>query len=379
MTRLVIVANSIEELGGAQRVVHVLAQGLALRGFDVDLVGIAPASHGHRYVDEPAFRSTTLMGRPWPPPPSERPARPWRRADARTRNERDALRAEAAAGLSQVLHDGESGVVICAQLWAMELLTEVDTSGWPVIGQYHSSFEAAAGGRDLGRITSLYPDIARFLLLTPQDAERFRRLGMNNTGWMPNPLAVWPADPATPERSRTVLYLGRLSSEKGPGFLLDAWESIADRHPDWTLRLVGSGPDEAKIRARVDRMAAAGTSVVLDPPVADVVPVLREAGILALPSLTEGLPLSLAEAMACGLPTVSTDCSDGVRLLTLDGAAGVVVPRADPVAMGQALSALMSDARARADLGVRARAAVADYRLDPVLDRWERVIAEVLR
>ena len=126
-------------------------------------------------------------------------------------------------------------------------------------------------------------------------------------------------------------------------------------------------------------MAAAGTSVVLDPPVADVVPVLREAGILALPSLTEGLPLSLAEAMACGLPTVSTDCSDGVRLLTLDGEAGVVVPRADPVAMGQALSALMSDARARADLGVRARAAVADYRLDPVLDRWERVIAEVLR
>ena len=202
---------------------------------------------------------------------------------------------------------------------------------------------------------------------------------MNNTGWMPNPLAVWPEEPATPERSRTVLYLGRLSPEKGPVFLLDAWEAIADAHPDWTLRIVGSGPDEAQVRARAAAMASAGARIVVEPPVADVVPVLREAGILALPSLTEGLPLSLAEAMACGLPTVSADCSDGVRLLTLDGEAGVVVPRADPEAMGQALSLLMSDARARADLGVRARAAVAPYRLEPVLDRWESAIAEVLR
>ena len=77
--------------------------------------------------------------------------------------------------------------------------------------------------------------------------------------------------------------------------------------------------------------------------------------------------------------TLDITGANSLRLLTLDGEAGVVVPRADPVAMGQALSALMSDARARADLGVRARAAVADYRLDPVLDRWERVIAEVLR
>ena len=70
---------------------------------------------------------------------------------------------------------------------------------------------------------------------------------------------------------------------------------------------------------------------------------LRRSSLLALPSLTEGLPLSLAEAMALGLPCVATDCSAGVRLLTEDGRAGRIVPRADAAALAAALDELMSD------------------------------------
>jgi glycosyltransferase involved in cell wall biosynthesis len=379
--RIVIMANNIDEVGGAQRVVHVVAQHLGMRGYSVDLVGVAPHSPRHEYVADPAFRRFTLMSSEWPSPPRDSRLVTRLRPSVRGLiSRRAALREEAVVRLGEVLADGPPGIVVTSQLWAMEHLAEVPHEDWAVIGQYHSSYEAAAAGRDLPRALELYRDVDLFTLLTSEDAERFRRAGLNNTAWLPNPLAFWPVDavdPAGPER--TVTYLGRLSSEKGPRFLVEAWGLLADRHPGWRLRIVGSGPEEAAIRAQVAALAAGVDRVDLLPPVADAEAELRRSSLVALPSLTEGLPLVLAEAMALGLPCVATDCSAGVRLLAEDGATARIVPRADPAALAAALDELMSDPAERASLGARARTSVARYRADGIIDQWEALIARVLR
>ena len=357
-----------------------MAQGLAERGYAVDLVGLAPHPARHEFVREPAFRRFTLMSQEWPAPPrDDRLLTRWRPSTRSRLRARVDLHREAVAGLADVLADGPAGIVVTAQLWAMEHLAEVPHGDWRVIGQYHSSFEAAAAGRDLDRAVSLYRDVERVTLLTPQDAERFQRAGLENTLWLPNPLAFWPVDVAKPADSRTLLYLGRLSVEKGPGFLVEAWGRIAERHPQWRLRIVGSGPEERAVRRRIEALPAGRERVDLLPPVADAEAELRAAGVLALPSLTEGLPLSLAEAMACGLPCVATDCSDGVRLLAEDGRAARIVPRADVDALAQALDVLLGDHDLRVDLGARARAAMEPYRADRVLDQWEDLLARTLR
>ncbi len=217
-------------------------------------------------------------------------------------------------------------------------------------------------------------------LLTPADADAFRRAGLNNTGWLPNPLAFWPDAPVTPaDRPPVVTYLGRLSVEKGPTFLLDAWAQVADRHPQWRLRFVGTGPEEGAVRARAAALPAGADRVEFAGAVTDSEEQLRGSGILALPSLTEGLPLALAEAMAMGLPCVATDCSAGVRLLARDGSAARLVPRADPDALAVELDRLMGDPGQRAALGSLAREAVLPYRAPAVLDQWEGLLAATLR
>lgn len=379
--RIVIMANTIDELGGAQRVVHVVAQHLGQRGYPVDLVGVAPHAPRHEYIADPAFRSFTLMPAEWPAPPRDaRLVTRLRPSVRRLIARRTALRQAAVDRLAEVLADGPPGIVVTSQLWAMEHLAEVPHADWAVIGQYHSSYEAAAAGRDLSRALALYRDVDLFTLLTPADAERFRRDGLNNTTWLANPLAFWPAEPADPVGDgRTVTYLGRLSQEKGPRFLLEAWGLVAGRHPDWRLRIVGSGPEAKAVRTQVAALPAGADRVDLVPPVTDAEAELRRSSVLALPSLTEGLPLALAEAMALGLPCVATDCSAGVRLLAEDGAAARIVPRADAAALAAALDELMSDAGLRASLGGRARTAVSRFQADTVIDEWEDLIARVLR
>lgn len=369
-------ANTIDEVGGAQRVVHEVAQGLALRGYPVDVVGIAPYSPVHEFISDPAYRRFVLMSDAWPPPPAA-DADPLQ-AQAR-RADRDRLAAEAVVSLEEVLADGPVGVVVTAQLWAMEFLAQVPHEQWAVIGQYHSSFEAAAGGRDLARAVTLYADVDVFTLLTPADAEQFRRQGLNNTTWLPNPLAFWPPDPVSPLVPGLVTYLGRVSAEKGVSVLVEAWGRIAARHPDWRLRLVGSGPDEKAIRAAVAALPEGADRVEMVPPVLDAEAELATAGVVVLPSLTEGLPLVLMEAMALGLPCLATDCSAGVRMLSHDGRAARLTARGDAGALASDLSALLDDGAEREVLGQRARAAMAAYRADSVLDRWEQLLVDVLR
>ena len=258
----------------------------------------------------------------------------------------------------------------------METVARTPHAGWAVIGQYHSSFEAAAGGRDLARSLQLYRDVDLVTLLTPTDAQSFQLAGLNATSWLPNPLAFWPEEPADPSREGVVTYLGRMSPEKGVSFLLDAWNAVASLHPGWRLRLVGSGPDEPALRRQAASMEC---DVEFSAPVVDAMTVLRESSIVVLPSLTEGLPLVMAEAMAMGLPVIATDCSAGVRLLGEDGRAACIVPRGDAGALAGALGALMSDGADRQRLGALARTSVSAYRLDAVMDRWEAMLVDVLR
>ena len=371
MTRIVVCANNIDELGGAQRVVHVLASGLLARGHDVLAVGITPFEPAHHGDDGCPRR--ILMSKVWPA------------KTAQNERARAALRAEAVSGMADILTSGpdEPSVIITAQVWAMEILSDALAglspavrSRWSVIGQYHGAFAAAASGRDLSRVLRAYSPVAVFTALTPEDGAAFTRAGLNNVRPMANPLAFWPEEVSdlTKRQRRSLLYLGRLSAEKGVDLLIDAWSLVADDHPDWTLSIVGDGPQLESLQAQALSLAGADR-IEWKPPTISPQDVLRESDLLVLPSRTEGLPLVLAEAQASGVPVVATDCSSGVRQLVGDW--GALVPRGDSRALAQGLGAAMGDQAWRVECGGRARTAMRRYRLDSILDEWEVLLARV--
>lgn len=370
MTRIVLCANNIAELGGAQRVVHLLADGFHRRGHDVLAVGITPYADPHSYQGE--YEQQTLMSDIWP------------KKAPQTERTRSQLRSAAVSGFVEILReaDEEGGVIITAQVWAMEILADALAAVspqvrecWRVIGQYHGSFAAAASGRDLGRILRSYSKVAVMTALTDEDRAAFANAGLNNVRSMPNPLAFWP-ESVSSDGEFNLTYLGRLSEEKGVDLLLDAWSLVADRHPRWQLRIVGDGPESEALRLQARDLAGADR-ISWEPFTELAQEVLMGSDLVVLPSRTEGLPLVLAEAQACGVPVVATDCSSGVRQLVGDW--GRLAIRGDSRDLARALDQAMGDPGWRRTAGLRGREAMETYRIDRIMGRWENLIEQVRR
>jgi len=180
-------------------------------------------------------------------------------------------------------------------------------------------------------------------------------------------------------RPPVVLTVARLVPEKGIFDLLEAFALVRSRRPA-VLRIAGAGPSAQDLRRRVGLL---GLEACVQLPGYVVGPALdlvyRDAAIFALPSYFEGFPLSVMEAMAYGLPVVTTPirgCADALRA----GENAVFVPAGDPEALAGALSQLLDDPAARARMGAANAARVGDFAPRMVLPRYldilRRAVAE---
>jgi glycosyltransferase involved in cell wall biosynthesis len=148
-----------------------------------------------------------------------------------------------------------------------------------------------------------------------------------------------------------ILAVGRLAEPKDALTLVRALAAVPGRA--FTALLVGDGPDRPSVEAEVRRLGLQD-AVTLAGTRDDVPELLARADVFALSSRSEGAPLSILEAMAAGLPVVSSRVG-GVPELVVDGETGLLVPPGDPAAMADALGRLVADADLRWRLGAAGR------------------------
>lgn len=372
-----LVANNVEELGGAQRVTHNLAAMLHDAGHRVRVIGIQHAAVPHDYGprDYPVL---TLNEEKEPLPPEARGLRARLDPKVRAAQRRHEQAHQAAVDrLSAVLAEVDDGIVVVMQIWSMGWVADADTSHLRVIGMSHESFDATLASTRWERVNRYYRDVDLMLVLTQRDAERFEAEGFNNVGVMHNPLSFYP-EKVSDLSAPVVVAAGRYAPEKGYDRLIDAFARVAPGHPDWELRIFGHGPLEKRLRSQAEKLGLADR-VTLPGLAGSIEEELRAASVFALSSIHEGLPMALAEAMACGVPCVAFDCAPGVREIVTDGADGIVVPPRDVGALAEGLARLMSDPDLRARYGAAARENVRRFAPDAILAQWEDVFALVER
>ena len=197
-----------------------------------------------------------------------------------------------------------------------------------------------------------------------------------------------------PREALLLCSVGRLVRDKGHSYLLQAFAQGLDRWPTAHLVLVGEGPEETRLRDDTSRLRLDGRVHFLGFR-ERVAAVLKCCDVFVLPSLEEGFPVTVLEAMACGLPVVASDVG-GVADVVERGRTGLIVPAAErwgggvrdaahadlaarPVeALRDALAALVADASARARMGRDGRRRVeSHFSLDHVVASLETLYREL--
>jgi glycosyltransferase involved in cell wall biosynthesis len=166
------------------------------------------------------------------------------------------------------------------------------------------------------------------------------------------------------ERPPRILAVGRLVEKKGFADLVDACRILAERGCDFGCEIVGAGPLESELRARIDRLELSERVELTGPrPQNRVKEHLCAAAVFAAPCVVgsdgnrDGLPTVLLEAMALGTPCISTDVT-GIPEVLRDGKTGRLVPQHDPEALAAALERMLADPVERVGLARRARALI---------------------
>lgn len=196
---------------------------------------------------------------------------------------------------------------------------------------------------------------------------------------IPNPVVVPPERNAAFRKRGTLLFLGSIGQRKGCYVLLDALATIKSKHPDVRLLCGGDGDHESFLREASKRGLDQNVQLLGWVVGAAKRRLLARSTIFVLPSYSEGLPMALLEAMAAGMPVVSTPVG-GIPDAIRDGIDGLLVPPGDATQLAQAIDRFLSDAELRNKLGASARArAIEHYGLDQVVDRIEVMYGDVAR
>lgn len=190
---------------------------------------------------------------------------------------------------------------------------------------------------------------------------------------IPNAAPPLPAVPSRREH-KVILAAGRLVRAKGFDLLLRAFVPLAAEHPDWTLRIFGSGARRDRLQSMIAGLGLTGRAE-LRPKTPDLPAEMARASIYVLSSRREGMPMVVIEAMGMGLPVVSFDCPHGPAELITSGADGLLVPAGDVDALTAALRKLITDPELRDRLGDRALRSARSHDMERVGPRWSRLIA----
>ena len=191
---------------------------------------------------------------------------------------------------------------------------------------------------------------------------------------VPNPIS---AD-AIPERFeghriKKIVAVGRLDLQKNFKMLINAFSRLPERFSDYTLEIYGGGPLENELREQITSIGLEKKAFLMGVR-KNVMHYISDSALYVMSSDYEGFPNALAEAMATGLPVISTDFSTGVAKDLVGAENGIVIPVGDEDALVDAMTKILSDEGAWDDMSRSNRKLLDELSEENVMKLWYEVL-----
>lgn len=185
-------------------------------------------------------------------------------------------------------------------------------------------------------------------------------------------------EPYRGERKKTIVTAGRLTEQKNHKLLIQAFAKISPHFPNYQLVILGDGPLKDQLMSAIEELGVK-ERVLLPGYTTNIGDKIKDASLFALSSDFEGMPNALMEAMALGLPCISTDCDGGgAKFLIENEKNGLLVPKGDVEALSEAIRKMLSDKEFAEQCGREAHKICERLAPEKIYGEWEQFIKDVV-
>lgn len=176
-----------------------------------------------------------------------------------------------------------------------------------------------------------------------------------------------------------IVSCGRLEESKNFRMLIDVFAELSGKYSTVELLIYGEGSLKGDLQKQIKELGME-EKIFLMGATENIPEVLSNASIFVLSSMSEGMPNALMEAMAVGVPCVSTDCPCGGPGMLIDsGKNGILVENNNPLALAEGMEALLSDSERAFVLGTRAKESALEYHQERIFRLWEEYTNKILQ
>ncbi|WHF51438.1 glycosyltransferase family 4 protein [Chryseobacterium gotjawalense] len=216
----------------------------------------------------------------------------------------------------------------------------------------------------------LAKNFSKFVVLTEGNCAEWSTL--KNLIVIGNPLP-FTAEKAADLEEKIVICVGKISYQKGQDLLLQIWEKVAAKHPEWQLHLYGN---ENKQFLNTDRLP---DNVSYFPATKNLKSIYSNSSIYVMSSRFEGFGMVLIEAMEFGVPCVSFDCNYGPSDIITDNEDGFLIENGDIVSFANQIIALIENTYLRKKMGEKAQENVQRYSAKKIVFKWNKLFNELTK
>lgn len=176
---------------------------------------------------------------------------------------------------------------------------------------------------------------------------------------------------------KRAVAVGRLEHQKGFDRLINCWKAAIETHPGWQLDIYGEGPLRDELQRQIDSFRLQEI-IKLRGTCADMADRYAQYSLHLMSSRHEGLPMTLLEAQAAGLPSVTFDYEYGAADIVTDGVNGFLVPQNDTKTFTNRLVQIMDSEDLRAKFGTEAKETAKAFFTENIMWKWQKLIQETL-
>jgi GalNAc-alpha-(1->4)-GalNAc-alpha-(1->3)-diNAcBac-PP-undecaprenol alpha-1,4-N-acetyl-D-galactosaminyltransferase len=220
----------------------------------------------------------------------------------------------------------------------------------------------------------------RIVFQTEEAKDKFPDKIKNKSVVIPNPVMLaYRKCVEYSKRDNTIAFVARFNIEqKRQDIMVEAFEIVHKKHPTIKLNFFGDGPDMKKIMDMVEEKNLS-QYVEFYGFVSPIEQYIRNSAVFVLTSDFEGIPNALIDAMALGIPVVSTDCSPGGAKLLIDNYKnGILVPKSDSKKVAEAINYLLENPQEADKMGTKAQEIIDKFSPVRIYSLWQKEIRCIL-